>query len=135
MWLLHNLSFKLSFPASAQFSQLNFQIKFSKSNSRFFFVGNISLGEYRICIIILYVYRSLGALRAPTSSWRPFGPRLRPSRPSGAQAARYTQVTIHHHLFTITHSPSRNHHHLFTITYSPSPACAQSDKKWGFSSH
>ena len=37
--------------------------------------------------------RSLGALRAPTSSWGPFGPRLRPSRPSGAQAARPTQVT------------------------------------------
>ena len=31
--------------------------------------------------------RSLGALRAPTSSLRPFGPLwLRPSRPSGAQA-------------------------------------------------
>ena len=31
--------------------------------------------------------RSLGALRAPTYSLRPFGPlRLRPSRPSGAQA-------------------------------------------------
>ena len=32
--------------------------------------------------------RSLGALQAPTSSWWPFGPAwLRPSRPSGAQAA------------------------------------------------
>ena len=31
--------------------------------------------------------RSLGALRAPTSSWWPFGPAwLRPSRPTGAQA-------------------------------------------------
>ena len=42
-----------------------------------------------------YLYtRSLGTLRAPTSSWRPFGhARLRPSRPSGAQAARPTQVT------------------------------------------
>ena len=38
--------------------------------------------------------RSLGALRAPTSSWGPFGPRLRPSRPLGAQAARPTQVTV-----------------------------------------
>ena len=36
----------------------------------------------------IYIYtRSLGALRAPTSSLRPFGPLwLRPSRPSGAQA-------------------------------------------------
>ena len=37
--------------------------------------------------------RSLGALRALTSSWGPFGPRLRPLRPSGAKAARPTQVT------------------------------------------
>ena len=36
--------------------------------------------------------RSLGALRAPTSSWGPFGPAwLRPSRPSGAQAVSPTQ--------------------------------------------
>ena len=39
-----------------------------------------------------YTYtRSLGALRVPTSSWWPFGPVwLRPSRPSGAQAASNT---------------------------------------------
>ena len=41
-------------------------------------------------VVLLYNYtrtRSLGALRAPTSSLRPFGPPwLRPSRPSGAQA-------------------------------------------------
>ena len=42
----------------------------------------------------LSLTRSLGALRAPTSSWGPFGPGLRPSRPSGAQAARPTQVTV-----------------------------------------
>ena len=37
--------------------------------------------------IQIYKTRSLGALRAPTSSLRPFGPLwLRPSRPSGAQA-------------------------------------------------
>ena len=34
--------------------------------------------------------RSLGTLRAPTSSWGPFGPQLCPSRPSGAQASRLT---------------------------------------------
>ena len=43
-------------------------------------------------VCYLLFTRSLGALRAPTSSWGPFGPRLRPSRPSGAQAARPTQV-------------------------------------------
>ena len=37
--------------------------------------------------------RSLGALRALTSSLGPFGPGLRPSHPSGAQAARPTPVT------------------------------------------
>ena len=47
-------------------------------------------------LTVEYIYmktRSLGALWAPTSSLGPFGPRLRPSRPSGAQAARPTQVT------------------------------------------
>ena len=43
----------------------------------------------------IYITRSLGALRAPTSSWRPFGPAwLRPSRPSGAQAVWPTQWCI-----------------------------------------
>ena len=43
--------------------------------------------------IILYYTRSLGALRAPTSSLRPFGPPwLRPSRPSGAQAVWPTKM-------------------------------------------
>ena len=45
---------------------------------------------------IIY-YRTLGALRAPTSSWGPFRPWHRPSRPSGAQAARPMQVI---HLLT-----------------------------------
>ena len=35
----------------------------------------------------LSITRSLGALRAPTSSLGPVGPGLCPSRPSGAQAA------------------------------------------------
>ena len=40
--------------------------------------------------------RSLGALRAPTSNWWPFGPAwLRPSRPSGAQAVWPTQWCGH----------------------------------------
>ena len=39
--------------------------------------------------------RSLGPLRGPTSSWRPFGPAwLRPSRPSGAQAVWPTPSSI-----------------------------------------
>ena len=45
---------------------------------------------------IIYITRSLGALRAPTSSWWPFGPAwLRPSRPSGAQAGWPTQRCGH----------------------------------------
>ena len=57
----------------------------------------------------LLVTRSLGALQAPTSSWGPFGPRLRPSRPSGAQAARPTQVTetASKNLFVLTHADLR----------------------------
>ena len=39
-----------------------------------------------LSMTIISVTRSLGALRAPTSSLGPFGPGLRPSRPSGAQA-------------------------------------------------
>ena len=34
--------------------------------------------------------RSQGAIQARTASWGPFRPRLRPSRPSGAQAAANT---------------------------------------------
>ena len=49
----------------------------------------LSLLKY---IILVYNTRSLGALWAPTSRWRPFGPAwLRPSRPSGAQAVWPTQ--------------------------------------------
>ena len=43
----------------------------------------------------IYITRSLGALRAPTSSLRPFGPPwLRPSRPSGAQAVWPTEKIL-----------------------------------------
>ena len=44
-------------------------------------------------IIHIMMTRSLGALQARTSSSGPFGLQLRPSRPSGAQAARPTQVS------------------------------------------
>ena len=74
--------------------------------------------------------RSLGALRAPTSSWGPFGPldfvlrALRALRPCDPRS--FSQEGRHHHIFTITHSTSPIHHNLFTIiyftiTYSPSP--------------
>ena len=46
-------------------------------------------------IFVNMYIRSLGALRAPTSSLRPFGPPwLRPLRPSGAQAVWPTQRCI-----------------------------------------
>ena len=43
-----------------------------------FNVSNLVLPNIRISQQILFT-RSLGALRAPTSSWRPFGPALGPS--------------------------------------------------------
>ena len=72
----------------------------------------------------LLLTRSLGALRAPTSSWGPFGPldfvlrALRALRPCDPRS--FSQEGRHHHIFTITHSTSPIHHNLFTITYSPS---------------
>ena len=47
----------------------------------------------KLSLAIYFKTRSLGALRAQTSSLRPFGPPwLRPSRPSGAQAVWPTQM-------------------------------------------
>ena len=69
-----------------------------------------------------YIYtRSLGALRAPTSSWGPFGPPwLRPSRPSGAQAVwptlllaiRFCSRSLP--MMIITNAGSTNTAHLLT---------------------
>ena len=53
----------------------------------------VFLHDWNICHLYIYT-RSLGALRAPTSSWRPFGPlnyvlralrALRPCEPAGAE--------------------------------------------------
>ena len=70
-------------------------------------------------MIYIYITRSLGALRAPTSSWGTYGPldfvvrALRALRPCDPR------LQEGRHLFTNTYSPPPIHHHLFTITYSP----------------